>query len=104
MIPVQEVVDMLTKIHDILDNALFKQVGSTAHILVPLFNSASRQLHEVWVSQYPFLYIFKDPVPPSDACLYGHIDWSLEQDHHLPLLCLSLQLLRGWKTRPRVGF
>ena len=56
-----------------------KQVGDTAHILVCLSNSASRQCHEVCASQFPFLHNFKDTAPPSDACLYGHINWSLSQ-------------------------
>ena len=41
------------------------------------FNSASRQYHEVWVSQFPFLYGLKDVVPPGEACLYGCLNWSL---------------------------
>ena len=54
-IPVQEVVELLTEIHDIMDNDVSKQVGKTAHILTSLFHSASRQHHEIWASQYPFL-------------------------------------------------
>ena len=47
VIPVQEVLKFLTKIHDILENAVCKEVGNTVHILVSLFNSASRQCHKV---------------------------------------------------------
>ena len=57
VIPVQEVLELLTMTYDILDNAAFKQVGDTGHILTSLFNSASRQYHEVWASQYPFFTI-----------------------------------------------
>ena len=51
-----------------------KQVGNSAHILAHVFNSVSRQCHEVWASQFPFLHSLKDMVPPSEACLYGCIN------------------------------
>ena len=75
--PVQEVLELLTKIHKILDSAVSKWVGNIAHILAFLFNSASRQCLEVCALQYPFLHYFKDSVPPSEACFYGFINWSL---------------------------
>ena len=65
------------KIHDILDNAVWKQVDNSAHILAHVFASTSRQCHEVWASQFPFLHGLKDIVPPMEACLYSHINWSL---------------------------
>ena len=79
MIPVSEVCELLIRIHDILDNAVSKQVWNSAHILGHAFNSASGQHCEVWTSQFPFLHSLKDMVPPSEACLYGHINWSLAQ-------------------------
>ena len=42
VIPVSEVHELLLKVHDILDNAVSKQVGNSACILVHVFNSASR--------------------------------------------------------------
>ena len=74
-----EVLELPTKIHDILDNDVSKQVGNSAHILAHVFNSASRQHCEVWASQFPFLYSLKDVVPLSEAYLYGCINWSLAQ-------------------------
>ena len=50
VVPVSEVCELLLKIHDILDKAVSKQVGNLAHILAYLFNSVSRQHHEVWAS------------------------------------------------------
>ena len=47
VMPVQEVPELLTKIHYILDNAESKWVGNTAHILVSLCYSASRHHCEV---------------------------------------------------------
>ena len=74
VISVSEVHALLTWIHDILDNAVCKWVGNTAHILAHVFNSASRQLHDVWASQFPILHSPKDTLPPSEACLYGHMN------------------------------
>ena len=76
VILVSEVHELLTKVHDILDNVVSKWDGNVAHILVHFLKSASRQCHEVWASQFPFLHSLKD-VPPSEACLYGHMNWSL---------------------------
>ena len=84
-----EVHELLLRIHDILDKAVSKQVGNSACILVHLFNSVSRQHHEVWASQFPFLHSLKEVIPPSEACLYGCINWSLAQAHSV---CLSWSL------------
>ena len=70
------------QIHGILDKAVSKQVGNSAHILAYLFNSVSRQCCEVCTSQFPFLHSLREVIPPSEACLYGHINWSLA-DHRL---------------------
>ena len=42
VIPVSEVHELLIKVHDILDNAVSKQVWNSAHILTHVFNSAFR--------------------------------------------------------------
>ena len=60
VIPVSEVCELLLRIHGILEKAVSKQVGNSAHILAHLFNSVSRQCHELWASQFPFLHSLKD--------------------------------------------
>ena len=85
VIPVSEVHELLLQIHGILDKAVSKQVGNSVRILAHLFNSVSRQCREVWASQFPFLHSLKEVVPPSEACLYGHINWSLAQAHSVGL-------------------
>ena len=65
MIVASEVHELLTKIYKIMDNALSKWVDNTTLI----FNSASRQCHEVWVPLFPFLHNINNFVPPSEACL-----------------------------------
>ena len=42
-----EVHDLLLKVHNILDSAVSKQVGNSAHISSHAFNSVSRQHLEV---------------------------------------------------------
>ena len=74
-----EVCELFLKVHDILDNAVSKLVGISAHILAHVFNSFSRQHCKVWASQFPFLHRLMDVITPSEACLYGHINWSLMQ-------------------------
>ena len=98
-----EVCDLLLWIHGILDKAVSKQVGNSVHILAHLFNSVSRQHHEVWASQFPFLHSLKEVIPPSEACLYGHINWSLAQAHSVGL-SQSFPPKRGGKARPWTGF
>ena len=68
-----------------------------------VFNSVSRQHHEVWASQFPFLHSLRDVIPPSEACLYGHINWSLAQAHSVGL-SQSFPSKRGGKARPQTGF
>ena len=61
------------------------------------FDFASRQYHEVWASQLPFHHNFKDSVPPSEASLYGHVNWSLAKTHQQSSLGLSQdRQLQGW--------
>ena len=103
VIPVSEVRELPLQIHGILDKAASKQVGNSVRILAPLFNSVSRQHWEVWASQFPFLHSLKEVVPPSEACLYGHINWSLTQAHSVGL-SPSFPPKRGGKARPRTGF
>ena len=71
-----------------------------------MFNSVSRQHHEVWASQFPFLHSLRDVIPPSEACLYGHINWSLAQAQQQSSMGLSecFPLKRSGKTRPWTGF
>ena len=57
VIPVSNVCELLTKVHYILDNAVFKWVGNSACILVHVFNFASRQCYEIWASQFPFFKV-----------------------------------------------
>ena len=45
VIPVSEVRELLLQIHGILDKAVSKRVGNSAHILAHLFNSVSRHSH-----------------------------------------------------------
>ena len=103
VIPVSEVHELLLQIHGILDKAVSKRVGNSAHILAHLFNSVSRQRREVWASQFPFLHSLKEVVPPSEACLYGRINWSLAQAHSVGL-SPSFPPKRGGKARPWTGF
>ena len=49
VIPVSEVHELLSKIHDVIDNSMSKQMANTAHISAYL-HSASRQCCEVWAS------------------------------------------------------
>ena len=71
-----------------------------------MFNSVSRQLCEVWASQLPFLHSLRDVIPPSEACLYGHINWSLAQAQQQSSMGLSYSFpsKRGSKTRSQTGF
>ena len=103
VIPLSEVHVLLLRIHGILDKAVSKQVGSWASILAYLFNSVSRQHHEVWASQFPFLHSLKDMIPPSEACLYGRINWSLAQAHSVGL-SQSFPPKRGGKARLHTCF
>ena len=106
VIPFQEVLELLTKIHDILDITVSKWVGKTAYIIASHFNSAFSQHHEVWALQYPFLHKFKDSGPPSEACHYGCVNWSVAQPQWQSSLDLSLYStsLRDGRTRLRFGF
>ena len=81
-------------------------MGNSAHILAYVFNSVSRQHHEVWASQFPFLNSLRNVIPPSGACLYGHITWSLLQAQQQSSMSLSqsFSCKRGGKTRPLTGF
>ena len=104
--PVSEVCELLLKVHDILDNAVSKQVANSAHILAHVFNFVSRQHHEVWASQLLFLHSLRDVILPSEACLYGHINWSLVQAQQHSSMGLSQPVAskRGDNARPQPGF
>ena len=105
IIHVSGVHELLIKTHEILDNAVSKWVGNSADTLAPVFNFASRQCPEIWASQFPFLHILQVVVSPSEACLYGHINWSLAQDQQQASIGLSQSFLSkiGGKTKPWTG-
>ena len=103
VIPMSEVHELLLQFHGILDKAVSKQVGNSAHILAHLFNSVSRQCCEVWASQFPFLHSLKEVIPPSEVHLYGCINWSLAQAHSVGL-SQSFPCKRDGKARPWTGF
>ena len=71
-----------------------------------VFNSVSRQHHEVWTSQFPFLHSLRDVIPASEACLYCCINWSLAQaqQQYSMGLSQSFPCKRGGKTRPWFHF
>ena len=71
-------------------SGLFQESGTFSMYLTHLFNSVSRQHHEVWTSQFPFPHSLKKGIPPvSMTVLIGL--W-----HRLILLdCLSPFLLKG---------
>ena len=52
------------------------------------------------------LHSLKDMVPPSEACLYGHINWSLAQAWRQSSMGLSQSFpsKRGCKVRPWPAF
>ena len=106
VLPVSEVHELLLKVYNILDNAVSKQVGNSAHILAHVFNYVSRRCHEVWASQFPFLHSLGDVIPPSEACLYGHINWSLAQAQQESSMGLSQSFpsKKGGKARPQTEF
>ena len=68
-----------------------------------MFNFASRQHHEVWALQFSFLHGLKDVVPPSAACLYGHINWSQAQAQQQSSIGLSQSFASkvNGKARPQ---
>ena len=72
-----------------------KWVGNAVHILAHVFESASRKCLKIWTSQFHFLKRLKDVVPPSEVCLYGHIDQSWHRlNNSLRCAFLSLFPLR----------
>ena len=70
------------------------------------FNSVFRQCHEVWTSQFSFLHSLRDVIPPSEACLYGCINWSLAQGQQQSSMGLSQSFpsKRGGKAMPQTRF
>ena len=50
-----------------------------------------------------FFTLFKEVIPPSEACLYGHINWSLAQAHSVGLSQSFPPKMAG-KARPWTGF
>ena len=74
VIAASEVHELLTKIQYILDYAASKMDCDMICVLTCFFHSASRQCHEVWASQFPFLHRIKDFVSSIEACLYAFMD------------------------------
>ena len=83
--------ELLSKIHDILDNAVSKQVGNTTCICT---------------SQFLFLYSVKDSISPSEACLYIFIKCLLAQMHKQTCLDLSQSstCVRSARAKPKDRF
>ena len=54
----------------------------------------------------PFLHSLGDVIPPTEACLYGHINWFLVQAQQQSSMGLSQSFpsMRGGKARPQTGF
>ena len=71
-----------------------------------MFDSVSRQHHEVWTLQVPFLHSLREVIPPNEACLYGHINWSLVQGQQQSSIGLSQSFpsKMGGKARSQTGF
>ena len=88
--------------HETFWSVLFPVSWELSSYFSTVFNSVSRQHHEVWASQFPFLHCLRDVIPPSDACLYGHINWSLVQAQQQSSIGLSQPFTpkRGGKARP----
>ena len=82
------------------------ELGISAHILAHVFDSVSRQHHEVWASQFLFLQGLWNMIPPSGACPYGCINWSLAQAQQQPSMGLSQSFpsKRAGKARQELGF
>ena len=85
---------------------LFPNKSEFHSYLTHVFNSVSRQHHEVWASQFPFLHSLRDVIPSSEACLYGCINWSLAQAQQQSSMGLSQSFppKRDGKTRSETGF
>ena len=56
--------------------------------------------------QNSIFFSLRDVIPSSEACLYGHINWSLAQAQQQSFMGLpqSFPSQRGGKTRPWTGF
>ena len=54
----------------------------------------------------PFLHNIKNYAPPSEACLYGNINWLLAQAHQQSSLGLSQSStsVKSARAKPQVGF
>ena len=71
-----------------------------------VFISVSMHHCEVLASQFSFLHSLRDVIPPSETCLYSHINWYLAQAQQQSSMGLSQSFppKRGGKTRPWTGF
>ena len=59
-----------------------------------------------WASLYPIPHNFLGSFPPSEACLYGHINWSLAQTQQQTSFGLSQSSISviGGRTRPGLKY
>ena len=64
------------------------------------------ECHDVWTSQFSFLHSLEDVFPPSETCLYHHINWSLAQAQQQSSMGLSQSFpsKRGGNGRSWTGF
>ena len=108
VIPASEVHQLVTNISGILGNALSKWFGNEACILAYLLIMLLGSFVGYGALQLPFLHNFRDTFSPSEACLYGHINWSvaLAQAGQQSSLGLSQSStsMRGSKARSKAGF
>ena len=71
---------------------LFQASGKFSMYFTHLFNSVSRQHHEVWTSQFPFLHSLKEVIPPVPMTILFGL-W-----HRLILWVISvLSSKKGWQ-------
>ena len=85
----------------ILDIAVSKWVDNTSLIVPYLLNSTSMKSHKVLASQFTFIHKVNASIPPCEACLYSHINWSLPKPDQKSSLGLNLcegcqDQAKGW--------
>ena len=87
VILVSDMHELLSKIYDILDKGLCKWVGNTVGILASfLIQLPGKSMESGLYSSV--LFIVLRTLPPSDACPYDYINWSLPQVQQQPLSSL----------------
>ena len=87
----QKCVNYLSRFMTFLDNVSYYHLFSRYH-------------HEVWPPKFPFHNSLKDIIPPTEACLYGHINWPLAQAQQVFHGLFSVfPPMTGGKAKPRSG-